>query len=83
LPSATRKPRVADVGDLPVRRRFDDDDEVHAPIIRAADRTPAEDHLTPLPIDTDLPRREPERDQEGIEGLRDQVRTTMSRRVDT
>lgn len=83
VPSVARKPPVADVGDLPVGHRFDVNDEIHATIICAVGLTLAEDHLTALPNNTDLPRREPERNQDRIEGLRDQVRTTMSRRVET
>jgi hypothetical protein len=83
VPSVARKLPVADVGDLPVGRRFDFNDEIHATIICAVDLAPAEDHLTTLPSNTDLPRREPERDQDRIEGLRNQVRTTVSRRAET
>lgn len=79
VPSVARIPPVADVGDLPVGRRFDFNDEIHATIICAVDLTPAEDHLTTLPNNTDLPRRESERDQDRIEDLRNQVRTTISR----
>jgi len=79
VPSVARKPPVADVGDLPVGRRFDFNDEIHATIICAIDLTPAEDHLTTLPNDADLPGREPERDQDRIEGLGDQFWTTSSR----
>jgi hypothetical protein len=68
VPSVARKPPVADVGDLPIGRRFDFKHEIHATIICAVDLTPAEDHLTTLPSNTDLPRREPERDQGRIEG---------------
>lgn len=83
LASVARKPPVADVGDLPVGRRFDFHDEIHATTVWAVDLTPAEDHLTTLAISTALPGREPERDQDRIEGLRNQVRITMSRRVQT
>ncbi len=54
-------------------------DEIHATTVCAVDLTPAEDHLTTLPNNTDLPGRESERDQDRIEDLRNQVRTTMSR----
>jgi hypothetical protein len=83
MPTLARKTPIADVGDLPVGRRFDFNDEIHAATICAVDLTPAEDHLTTLPIYTDLPRREPERDQDRIEGLRNQVRSTVSRRGET
>ena len=83
VPSVARKPPVADVGDLPVGHRCEFNNEIHATIICAVDLAPAEDHLTTLRINTDLPRREPERDQDRIEGRRNQVRTSMSRRVET
>jgi hypothetical protein len=83
VPSVARKPPVADVGDLPVGRRFDFNDEIHATTICNVDLTPAEGHLTTLPTNTDLPRRESERGQDRIEDFRDQVRTTLSRRVET
>jgi hypothetical protein len=83
VPSVARKPPIADVGDLPVGPRFDVNDEIHATTVCAIALTPAEDHLTTLPNNTDLPRRESERDQDRVEGLRNQVRTTMSRRVET
>jgi hypothetical protein len=35
VPSVARKPPVADVGDLPVGRRLEVNDEIHATIIRA------------------------------------------------
>ena len=73
MPSVARKPPVADVGDLPVGRRFDLNDEIHATAIGAVDLAPAEDHLTALPNSTDLPGRESEGDQDRIEDLRDQV----------
>ncbi len=79
VPSVARKPPIADVGDLPVGRRFDFKDEIHATTVCAVDLTPAEDHLTTLPNNTGLPRRESERDQDRIEDLRNQVRTTPSR----
>jgi hypothetical protein len=79
VPSVARKPPIADVADLPVGRRFDFNDEIHAIIICAVDLAPAEDHLTTLPNNTDLPRRKSERDQDRIEDLRNQVRTTLSR----
>jgi hypothetical protein len=83
VPSVARKPPVADVGDLPVGHRFDFNHEIHATIICAVDLAPAEDHLTTLANNTDLPRCESERDQDRIEGLHHQVRTTMSRRIGT
>jgi hypothetical protein len=84
VPSVARKPPVADVGDLPVGRRFEAKDEIYAPTIWAVDLTPAEDHLTTVPITTDLPRREAERDQNRIENLpnevlHNRVRTTLNR----
>jgi hypothetical protein len=79
VPSVARKPPVADVGDLPGGRRFDFNDEIHATTVCAVDLTPAEDHLTTLPNNTDLPGRESERDHDRIEDLRNQARTTMSR----
>ena len=84
VPSVARKPPVADVGDLPVGRRSEVKDQIHAPTIWAVDLTPAEDHLTTVPNTTDLSGSESERDQDRIEdlpkeGLRSQVRTTMSR----
>jgi hypothetical protein len=78
-PSVARKPPIADVGDLPVGRRFELNDEIHATTIWAVDLAPAEGHLTTLPNNTDLPRRESERDKDWIEDLRNQVRTTMPR----
>lgn len=83
VPSVAQIPPVADVGDLPVGHRCEFNDEIHATIICAVDLAPAEGHLTTLPINTDLPRREPERDQDRIERRRNHVRTTMSRRVET
>lgn len=80
LPSVARKPPVADAGDLPVGRRFDVNDEIHATTIWAIDLAPTVDHLTTLPHDTDLPGRESEGDQDRIEDLRNQVRRTMYRR---
>lgn len=79
VPSVARKPPIADVGDLPVRRRFDFKDEIHATTVWAVDLTPAEDHLARLPDITDLPGRKSERHQDRIEDLRNQVRTTLSR----
>ena len=79
VPPIARKAPVADIGDLPVGRRFEVDDEIHTTTIRAADLTPAEGHPTTVPSTTDLPRREPERDQDRIKGLRNQARTTLSR----
>ena len=70
VPSVARKPPIADVGDLPVGRRFDFNDQIHATTVCAVDLTPAEDHLTTLPNNADLPRRESERDQDRIEDLR-------------
>jgi hypothetical protein len=70
VPSVAREPPVPDVGDLPIGRRFDVDDEIHATTVWAVDLTPAEDHLTTLPNNTDLPGRESERDQDRIEDLR-------------
>ena len=81
--SVAWKPPVADVGDLPIGRRFDFHDEIHATTVWAVGLAPAEDHLTTLAINTALPGRESEGDQDRIEGLRNQVRTTMSRRVET
>ena len=78
VPPVARIAPITDVGDPPGRRRFYFNDEIHATSIWAADLASAEDHLTALRIDTDLPRREPERNQDRIEGLRNQVRTTMS-----
>jgi hypothetical protein len=83
VPSVARKPPVAYVGDLPVGRRFDLNDEIHATIICAVHLALAEDHLTTSPSNTDLPRREAERDQDRIEDLRHQARTTTSGRGDT
>jgi hypothetical protein len=79
VPSVARKPPVADVSDPPFGRRFDFNDEIHATTIRAVELTTAEDHLTTIPGDTDLPEREPERHQDRIESLRYQGRTTRSR----
>jgi len=79
VPSVARKPPVADVGDLPAGRRFDFNDQIHATTIFAVELTPAEDHLTALPNNTDLPGRKSERDQDRIEDLRNQVNTTLSR----
>ena len=73
VPTVARKPPVADVGDLPVGCPFDVKDEVQATTIRAVDITPAEDHLTTLPITTDLRGREAERDQDRIEDLPNEV----------
>jgi len=70
VPSVAREPPVADVGDLPAGRRFDFNDEIHATTICTVDLAPAEDHLTTLTNNTDLPRRESERDQDRIEDLR-------------
>ena len=81
MPSVARIAPVADVGDLPVGRRFDFNDEIHETIICAVDLTPAEDHLTTPANNTDLPRREPDPGQDWIEDLRNQVKTT-SRRVE-
>ncbi len=83
MPTVARKTPIADVGYVPVGRGFDVNDEVHTTVICAVDLTAAEDHLTTAPIYTDLPRREPERDQDRVEGLRNQVRNTVSRRVET
>jgi hypothetical protein len=82
VPSVTRKPPIADVGDLPVGHRCDVHDEIHATTICAVDLAPTEDHLTALRNVTDLPGRESERGQDRIEDLRDQVRT-VSRRIET
>jgi hypothetical protein len=82
-PSVAWKAPIADVGDLPVGPLFDFNDEIHATIVCTVDLATAEDHLTTLPIDADLAGLEPERDQDRIEGLRNQVRTTISRRVET
>ena len=76
VPSVARKPPVTDVGDQPVGRRLDFNDEIHAATIWAVELASAEDHLTARVVDTDLPRREPERDQDRIEGPRNQVRIT-------
>ena len=70
---------MAQVGDPPVGRRFGFNDEIHATTIWAVNFTPAENHLTTLPINTRLSGRESERDQDRIEDLGNQVRTTMSR----
>jgi hypothetical protein len=83
VPSVAREAPVADVGDLPVGRRFDFDNEIHATAISRVHLTPAEDHLTTLPNTTDLPWGESEWDQDRIEDLRNQVRTTMPRRLET
>jgi glycerol-3-phosphate O-acyltransferase len=79
VPSVARKPPVADVGDLPGGRRFDFNDEIHATTVCAVDLTPAEGHATTVPNTTDLPGREPERDQDRIKDLRNQAWTTLSR----
>ena len=79
VPSVARKAPVPNVDDLPVGRRFEVNDEIHATTIWAADLTPAEDHLATVPNTTGLPGREAERDQHRIEDLRNQARTTLSR----
>ena len=83
VPSVALISPVADVGDMPVGRSLDVNDEIYATTIGAVDLTPAEGHLTTLPDNADLPGREPERDQDRIEGFRQQIRTTMSRRIET
>ena len=82
VPPVAREAPRTHVGDPPVRRRFDLNDEIHATTIWAADLAAAEDDLTALRIDTDLPRREAERDQDRVESLGYQARTTMSPRVE-
>jgi hypothetical protein len=79
VPSVARKAPVPNVDDLPVGRRFEVNDEIHATTIWAADITPAEGHSTTVPNTTDLPGREPERDQDRIKDLRNQAWTTLSR----
>ena len=46
MPSVGRKSPVTDVGDMPVGRRLDVEDEIYATVLCAVDFTAAEDHLT-------------------------------------
>lgn len=78
VPPIARKAPVTNVGDPPVGRRFDFNDEIHAATIGAIDLAAAENHLAALRISTQLSGREPERYQDRIKGLRDHVRTTRA-----
>jgi hypothetical protein len=60
---------VENVGDPPVRRRLDIDDEIDAAAICAIEHTTTEDHLAPSVGGTDLARRELERREDRIESV--------------
>jgi len=83
VPTLARKAPVADVGDSPVRRRFNLNDEIYAGAVWAVDLTPAEDHLTTLPLHAHLPRREAQWLQYRIEGRRYCVGSSLPRRART
>ena len=72
MPPVARESPVSDADDLPVRRRFDLDDQVDATIIWAVELTSAEDHLTTVAKCADLTGREPEGDQDRIKDLGNQ-----------
>lgn len=77
MPPVARIAPVADIGDPPVRRCFHVNDEIDATTFWAVGLASTEDHLAALRIDTNLTRREPERDQYRIEGRRHEVESRL------
>ena len=74
VPPVRRKPVVANIGDTPVGRRFDVQDEIDAAIIETVERTAAEEHLAAPTVETDLAGSEAERHQNGVKELSDWVK---------
>lgn len=79
MPPVGRKSPVADVGDMPVRRRLDVEDEIYAAVLCAVDFTAAEDHLTSPTTGTDLTGSEAETHQDRIQDSGDQVESPIAR----
>lgn len=80
MPPVAWVPPVANIGDAPVRHRFDVDDEVDASAVGAVDEAPAEDHLTMPAGGTRLAGCEAKRGQDRIKGDRNSVECRVERR---
>ena len=80
MPAVARVSPIANIGDPPVGRRVEVDDQVDAPAVGAVDEAPAEDHLPVTVGRAGLASREAEWGQDRIECRRNSVECGVGRR---